>query len=319
MSKFSVSYGESTIVFVNNKTNKPETLDMYDRVDLHEALRGSFKEFKDHHSNSAKAVSLITEVLSSPAMDGYRGQVPVNEALPKEAKAAMRRAEEAVLFPLFRDIMERKNWTEAQLNKEFDAYMTHSREGGTYANARSIALSYFCQLGKTPIAENGKLLTVAAMKKLIDNAKSDIAPEPKFGFSGKLVSLAAEINARKDNNGMGSLPEAIHALKDMLATFQGLEREAAEALTENLGSKGAAAVASAAVAQAKASSATQETENTALADKERTLWIKYNDAAIDLHEFTVAMHEIGITVNEDGDDVTVDSSYLSEDEQVALM
>jgi hypothetical protein len=119
---------------------------------------------------------------------------------------------------------------------------------GSFSNAKTWAAKFFCQLGKTPALENGKLLPLRAIIKMLENAK--LPSEAGEGIAGKLIKIASDLESRTEKTELGDYASAIAALKSMLATFEGLHRESLEALTLAIGNPDIMASASAAIAKA---------------------------------------------------------------------
>lgn len=249
--KFSVSLTETSIVFVNTKTDKAEKLELFEVMDDGDAVQALNKENKARESASKASVSLLSHLLNNPRLDGYKGQTPINENLPKELKAAVRDLEVEFFRPLVCGPLAEKGAKPEQQEKQFQSFMGCLREGGSYAHSKARVLKYFAVCGSLPIADNGKLLSVAAIEKLLENIDK---PEPEHtGISGKLVKLSAELEARTEKTVLGSLPEGIAAMKSMLATFEGLYREELERTTALKGNS-AATQAQAAVSKASKAS-----------------------------------------------------------------
>jgi hypothetical protein len=105
-------------------------------------------------------------------------------------------------------------------------------------------------LGKVPSLDNGKLLPLRAIIKMLENAK--LPSEAGEGIAGKLIKLASDLESRTEKTELGDYASAIAALKSMLATYEGLYRESLERLTETIGNTDIMASASAVIAQAQA-------------------------------------------------------------------
>jgi len=232
MSKFDVSLNETNITFVNVKTQKAEKFDLFEPMQDLEAIRVVNGEIKNRENVSRASVSLLAHILNNPRLDGYKGKTPVNEIIPKELKAAVRDLENEFLKPIFTKPLEDKGAKPAQVEKQWQEFASGLRDGGGYANSKSRVLAYFAICGALPVAENGKCLTVAAIDKLLLNAKDGVTAEKVDGIAGKLVKLSAELANRTEKTDLGSLPTAVAALKSMLATYEGLMREEAERVTE---------------------------------------------------------------------------------------
>lgn len=230
---FDVSFSDDAVTFVNLKTNKAEKLALFDSMEDIEAIRVVNGEIKARENVSKASVSLLVHLLNNPRLDGYKGQTPINEAIPKELKAAVREIETEYLKPIFSKPMLEKGNKPATVEKAWQEFAQGLREGGGYANTKSRVVAYFAHLGKLPLADNGKLLTVAAIDKLMQNAKEQAPKEEKpEGIAGKLMALSHEIENRNEKTMLGDNATAIAALKAMLATYEGLYREELERMTE---------------------------------------------------------------------------------------
>jgi hypothetical protein len=146
--------------------------------------------------------------------------------------------------------MIEKGNTMATIEKQWQLFASGLREGGGYANAKSRVIKYFAHIGKLPLADNGKCLTVASIDKILSNEMSKIVPDVKGGIADKLVKLSLEIENRKETTDLGDYPTAIASLKSMLATYEGLYRETLENLTMAIGNTSLQNVAQMAIAKA---------------------------------------------------------------------
>jgi hypothetical protein len=245
-----VTCNESAIVFTDDK-NKSVSLELFEQMPDAESVKAVGKELNAQGSASKGAVSLMTNILNSPALDGYKGVTEWAAPTPVELKQAMRRAEDEYIKPLFfsqhgnpspsagvhetqltaEQKKERTKYT--HVSGMLDLYMTQLRAGGSYAVARGFVLEYFAKAGQRPIAENGRMLSVAALKKILElKRKEHAAPKEDTGIAGKLVSLSAELNDRTEKTNVGELFTAIAALKSMLAVYEKIELDVSEARTQ---------------------------------------------------------------------------------------
>lgn len=231
----SVSFSDDKIVFLNNKTNKAEALALMDDMSDIDAINATKKEIDASVSAARGAVALLSRILNNPRLDAYAGKTPAGEKQPKEFTAACRELEVEYLRPIFLQNLKEKGNSDKAALAQWDKYIGGLRSGGSYANAASVARSYLAITGKKPVCDNGKLLTVAAMAKLIAIEKDKVAQDKPEGIAGRLVALSGQINDRKDNDMLGDCATAIAALKTMLATYEGIHREALEALTDAIG------------------------------------------------------------------------------------
>lgn len=228
MAKFEVSFNESSIVFLNTKTGKADKLALMDAMADADAVGALERENRARESGSRASVSLLAVILNNPRFDGYKGATPIGENIPKELKDAMREAEAEFMKPLFMARHEGKGAKPGTVAKLWDEYIGALRAGSSYAVAKGKVLAYFAHCGKLPKADNGKLLTVAAIDKLLAMAKEGAEKPENQGIAGKLLKLAGDIENRTESTVMGDPATAVAALKSMLATYEGLLREAGE-------------------------------------------------------------------------------------------
>lgn len=250
--KYSQLFGADALVMADAKGNK-ETFQYVQPVKEGQAVQALQTEVQGRGVVTAASLSLICTIFDHPRFDGYSGKIPIGERMPKELKAAIREREEAVLMPLFSDYYDAKNKADAKAAATnpkhpyhgskalaWDQFIGALREGGIYGNVKSYAMQYLAYFGMLPCVyaegkpDKSRLLAVSAMAKLIANAKTDKKGEDE-GIAGKLVALASEVANRNEKTTMGDTISAIAALKAMLATFEGLAREEAQRLTEQVG------------------------------------------------------------------------------------
>ena len=258
MAKFEVSYNESSIVFLNTKTGKADKLALMDVMPDGDAVGALERENRARESGSRASVSLLATILNNPRFDGYKGATPIGENIPKELKDAMREAEAEFMKPLFMARHEGKGAKPGTVAKLWDEYIGALRAGSSYAVAKGKVLAYFAHCGKLPTTDSGKLLTVAAIDKLLAIAKEAAEKPENQGIAGKLAKLAEEIQNRTESTVIGDPATAVHALKSMLATFEGLLRESQEMALAQWEAKTAGDVQQAAAAVVKKASKTTE-------------------------------------------------------------
>ena len=290
-----VSYSDDAVTFVNPKNNKAEKLALCEVIEDIEAIRVVNAEIKGRSSVSHATVSLLAHLLNNARLDDYKGTTPANAPVPKELKAAIRDLETEYLKPIFSKPLVDKGNKPATVEKAWQDFATGLREGGGYANAKSRVVSYFAICGQLPIAPNGKLLTVAAIDKLLANAKAMVAPVVDSGIAGKLVALSLEIENRTEKTPLGELPDAIAALKSMLATYEGLYSEQLERMTSLVGNpdNNVQSIGASVVDTAK-----QEiTEN--LESKKIEYTEKWENGTFSDVEYQIAMADIGYDVELD--------------------
>lgn len=289
---FEISYSDDAITFVNVKTNKAEKLSLFDAMPDLDAIRVVNSEIKGRDSASKASVSLLSHLLNSPRLDGYKGTCPLNEAIPKELKSAIRDIETEYLKPIFCAPLVVKKATPATVEAQWQGFAQGLREGGSYANTKSRVMAYFSHMGMLPIASNGKLLTVAAIDKILMNEKEKQAkPATNEGIAGKLVKLSLEIESRTEKTELGDFSTAIAALNSMLDTYQGLQREVLEKMTSLIGNTSLESKTSDVLAKAMAPETTPVDDDT-----EESLTTAWNAGVIDDAQFSDRMAFIGIDV-----------------------
>lgn len=290
---FEISYSDDAVTFVNVKTNKAEKLALFDVMPDIDAIRVVNSEIKGRDSASKASVSLLSHLLDSPRLDGYKGTCPLNEAIPKELKSAIRDIETEYLKPIFSAPLIEKGAKPATVEAQWQQFAQGLREGGSYANTKSRVMAYFSHLGKLPCADNGKLLTVAAIDKILQNAKEQNAkPATNEGIAGKLVTLSHEIESRTEKTELGDYSTAIAALNSMLSTYQGLQCEVLEKMTAVIGNTALSESLDSKVldviAKAKTDIGTDDTEE--------SLTTAWNAGQLDDAQFSERMSAIGIDV-----------------------
>lgn len=225
---FDVSTNDKQIVFVNTKTHKAEKLDLFDAIPTVDAIKDLAKEQKAAQSASKSAVSLLASILDNPRLDGYKGNTPINESIPTDCKTAVRDLETEFLKPEFEAYHKGRGANPATCEKLWQEFARGLRSGGSYAVTKGKVLAYFAHCGKLPKADNGKLLSAAAIDKLLQNEREKVGKAVDEGIAGKLVKLSADVRDRTENTKLGDPATALHALREMVATFEGLLREAQE-------------------------------------------------------------------------------------------
>ena len=287
---FEISYSDDNVTFVNTKTQKAEKLELFDAMVPLDAIRVVNNEIKGRESASKASVSLLAGLLDNARHDSYRGTCPINEMVPKELKQAVRDLETEVLKPIFSAPLIAKGSKPGTIETLWQDFAKGLREGGSYANTKSRVFAYFAHTGNLPIAANGKLITVAALDKILANEKERAGkPKTNEGIAGKLVVLSEAVENRKDNEALGDYVTAIAAMKSMLATYEGLYREALEVMTEL---KGNSALDIGNMAQSAIDTASQ----TSLETREKELTAAYEAGQMDEVPFVIAMADIGIDV-----------------------
>lgn len=228
MSKFTFSFNEKSVVITDGKNNS-ESIELLDKLDTIESLRAIGKEQNASIKASVGALSLLAEMLADARFDFYRGNTPINEKIPKEFNSALRDKISEYMKPAFIADLIAKGAKPATADNQWQVYAS-GLNTGSFSNAKTWAVKFYCQLGKMPTLDNGKLLPLRAIIKMLEDAK---LPKPEDdGIAGKLVKLSLDIESRTEKTNLGDYVTAIASLKSMLATYEGLYRESLETMTQ---------------------------------------------------------------------------------------
>ena len=275
MDKITANYTESKILFVNEKSGKAEGFDYVEKCTEQDAIKALRKEADQRGSVTKAALSVLVAILSAERLQGYQGQNKPGEGLSKEFKEGLRDSEAAYLRPILLESFH-KGMSQAEKDKAADRYISELRAGGVYALVKNYASKYFTIVGCLPCVYNtdgtpdtDRLLSVDIIKKLLSIHASENAPAESDTLKNKhvraIVKAATDFNTRTEeaNPEANEVGAAIAALKSMLASFEGMAREYAEARTKAGTSIGATVhaghdkTANAVLAKAKATPAMQ--------------------------------------------------------------
>jgi hypothetical protein len=252
MAKYSFSFDENNrIIITDDATNKvKDKLTLIDHVEHAHAFKVLTQGRKADAKASDVAISLLRDVLDNPRLEGYKGKTPVNEPVPNVLKSALRELEVETFKPEFMDALIQKGQTQAQADQAWQEFKGNELNTGSYSNVKSHVVKMFAYMGQLPIAPNGKLLPLHAIKRMIEDFMQAKENPDNEGISSRLVTLASALDKRTEATKLGDYPSAIAALKSMLATYEGLYRESLERLTDAIGNPDIGQVASAAIAKA---------------------------------------------------------------------
>lgn len=253
MAKYSFSFDENNrIIITDDATNKvKDKLTLLESVDHAHAFKVLTQGRKADAKASDVAISLLRDVMDNPRLDGYKGNTPVNESVPNVLKSALREIEVETFKPEFMDSLIAKGQTPTQAETQWQEFKNNELNTGSYSNVKSHVVKMFAYMGQLPIAPNGKLLPLHAIKRMLETFMQSKENPDNDGISSRLVSLASALDKRTETTKLGDYPTAIAALKSMLATFEGLYREQLENITQ-LHSDGVTASADEAMAKAMA-------------------------------------------------------------------
>lgn len=270
------------IVDEKNQAEKMTLLEMASPIDSIKFIR---REQDAGKNASVGALSLLVNMLDNAKFDAYKGTTPAGEKITPEFRGALRDIEVEYMKPVFvQDLLDKGN-KPATAEKLWQEYSANLRTG-TYAMVKSYVSKLFCHGGKLPKTDNGKLIPINAIKIMVSQLKG--ATHEKTGIAGKLVTLASDIENRTEKTDLGDYVTAIAALKNMLATYEGLYREELENLTE-LHAQGIIAQAQGAIAKAQTVPSVDELEarwlNEELTDTEyRIAMLEHHNIEIEFEE-----------------------------------
>lgn len=233
MAKFSFSYDDKRVTIVDEKSKKvDDKLDLLEHVELSEAFRVLTRGRQADAKASDVAISMLADVLMSPILDGYKGKTPANEKVPSVFLSAVRDIENDVFKKAFVQAHVEKGATPSKADALWQQFRKEELTTGSYSNAKSYACKMFAHMGELPVAPNGKLLPLHAVKRMYESWKAEQdGGTNKKTIAEKLVSLSAELHSAEGGANMGELPDAIAALKQMLATYETMYTSFKEQLT----------------------------------------------------------------------------------------
>lgn len=254
MAKFSFSYSGDTITIIDERTKKlDDKLTLIKHVDLSVAFRTLTRGRQADVKASDHAISMLAQLLDDSAiLAEYKGKTPADQKVDSRFNSAMRDAENDIFKREFVKAHTDKGATAAKADQLWQEFRKDELSTGSYSNAKSLVAKLWCHAGLSPVAPNGDLLPLHAIRRMYETWKDsqDTVSEKKT-IAGKLVTLSEELRNSPDEETIGELPDAIAALKFMLATCETLYRVQLERLTEQKGNPNITAQAAAAVQKAK--------------------------------------------------------------------
>ena len=235
VAKYSFSYDESRVTIVDEKSQKvDDKLELLDHVSLGEAFRVLTKGRQADAKASDVAISMLADVLeNNSVLQEYKGKTEVDQKVPSTFLSAFRDAENALMKPVFIEAHTRKGASAGKADQLWQEFRKSELTTGSYSNAKSFVAKLFCHVGMTPVAPNGKLLPLYAVRRMYESWKQEQdTPKSAKGIADKLVALSADLhNVGAD---IGDCPTAIAALKAMLATYETMWKLECERKTEQL-------------------------------------------------------------------------------------
>lgn len=225
--------GDFVVVKTNTTTGKVSATDTYKAekpVDEKTIGRIFSAEFKAIESKRVAALSMLVHILKDRRLEGYRGKSNPCTQLSKELKESMRDAEKSYWSGL-RDagVLKIKGTHGENDDSAFQQFCTITRDESSYKNARSWALQYFGYCGALPATDSGFLVPVPVMQAAIGNIKQ--VPKNDTTIAGILEGVKLTLSDRKENPTGETLNRAWAACREIMATLEGLKREADEMAT----------------------------------------------------------------------------------------
>lgn len=245
MAKYSFSFDDRKVVIVDEKSKKvDDKMDLLEHVELSVAFRVLTRGREADAKASDVAISMLADVLMSPVLDGYKGKTPANEKVPAVFLSAVRDVENDIFKKAFVEAHTAKGATPSKADALWQEFRKAELTTGSYSNAKSYVLKMFAHMGQMPVAPNGKLLPLHAVKRMYESWKAEQeGGTSKKTLAEKLVALSEELHSAEGGTNMGELADGIAALKRMLATYETMYTLNLEALTAAKGNVAAAAQA----------------------------------------------------------------------------
>lgn len=268
MAKYSFSFDSERVTIVDEKSQKvDDKLELLEHVDMSTAFKVLTRGRQADEKASDVAISMLCDVLeNNSVLLEYKGKTAVDQKVPSTFLSAFRDAENALMKPVFIEAHTSKGASAGKADQLWQEFRKSELTTGSYSNAKSFVAKLFCHVGATPVAPNGKLLPLYAVRRMYESWKSEQdATSASTSVADKLVKLSAELhNAGAD---LGDCPTAIAALKAMLATYETMWKLECERKTEQLSGAVSPDVAKvAAIATGKAKRVPAKREETLTGD-----------------------------------------------------
>ena len=222
VAKFAFSFDDTRVTIVDEKSKKvDDKLSLLKHVELSEAFRVLTRGKQADQKASDVAISMLADVLQSPVLDGYKGKTPANEKIPSLLLSAVRDVENDIFKTAFTKAHMEKGATATKADELWQQFRKEELTTGSYSNAKSFVLKLFAHMGQTPVAPNGMLLPLHAVRRMYESWKAEQeSSSTNKTIAEKLVTLSSELHTVEGGANMGELPDAIAALKSMLATYE---------------------------------------------------------------------------------------------------
>lgn len=236
MAKYSFSFDADRVTIVDEKSQKvDDKLELLEHVDMGVAFKVLTRGRQADEKASDVAISMLCDVLeNNSVLLEYKGKTPVDQKVPSTFASAFRDAENALMKPVFIEAHTSKGASAGKADQLWQEFRKSELTTGSYSNAKSFVAKLFCHVGATPVAPNGKLLPLYAVRRMYESWKAEQeSPSTGSSVADKLVKLSAEMHTAGSD--IGDCPTAIAALKAMLATYETMYTSELERMTGNLG------------------------------------------------------------------------------------
>lgn len=225
MAKYSFSFDAERVTIVDEKSQKvDDKMLLLEHVDMSTAFKVLTRGRQADEKASDVAISMLCDVLeNNSVLLEYRGKTKVDEKVPSTFLSAFRDAENALMKPVFIEAHTSKGASAGKADQLWQEFRKSELTTGSYSNAKSFVAKLFCHVGTTPVAPNGKLLPLYAVRRMYESWKSEQeTSKAPTSIADELVSISSELHNAGSN--IGDCPTAIAALKAMLATYETMYR-----------------------------------------------------------------------------------------------
>lgn len=185
---------------------------------------------KGYGAFRAASLSACGAILTNPILATWAnlGDAKVGK-LTKEYKAAFREAETAYFRQLAKD-GEFNAGLKLTIDANLQKWLSTLRADSNYEAAKGMASRYHFLAGKSCVTTSGYCVPMEVMAAEVDNMKDKTAIDSSIG--AQLVALATEVRNRNEKTKLVSeqcgFATVLATLREIQATFEGLQREAVE-------------------------------------------------------------------------------------------
>lgn len=208
-----------------------------------DALAGLAKDSKNIRE---ACVTIIARIMDKggETLEAYKGQCAPDKNLPDELKKSMQGAEEAYFrqfmdakhphYKAFLSRLPRENVRgeplevggKLNVERQFQYFLTATRQNSNYANAKNIVLSFWGYCGQSPMAADGKnMIPPEIMRVMVSQVRT--VETRDNSAKARLWEVRREIMAESKNPPDDDLPEIVATLRDLLSHCETLATAAA--------------------------------------------------------------------------------------------